>query len=122
MVIVVINGSKDLCFYMLFTFFHFILEDSLSYSFLFQNIYFIDTTSSINNIFIKNITGNILLFLISNLLFPLQRYCLDFTADFTKIQTYLYKALMILLYSTYHATNYNFISNNVKEIQASKSD
>ena len=122
MVIVVINGSKDLCFYMLFTFFHFILGNSLSYSFLFQNIYFNDTTSSINHIFIKNFTGNILQLVISNLLFPLQRYCLDFSSDFTKIQTYFYKALMIVLYCTYHATNYNFISNNVKEIQASKSD
>ena len=86
---------------MLFTFFHFILGDSLSYSFLFQNIYFNDTTSSINHIFIKNFTGNILQLVISNLLFPLQRYCLDFSADFTKIQTYFYKALMYIYYTVH---------------------
>ena len=45
---------------------------------------------------------NILQFLISNLLFSLQKYCLDFTAHFTKIQTYFYDVLIILLYSKYN--------------------
>ena len=86
---------------MLFTFFIFFEKDSVSYFFLFQNIYFIDNASLINNIFTKNIIENILQFLISNLSFSLQKYCLDFTADFTKIQTYFYDVLIILLYSKY---------------------
>ena len=72
----------------------------VSYLFLFQNIYFSDNAPLIN-IFIKSIIENILQFLISNLLFSLQKYYLDFTADFTKIQTYFYDVLLILLYSKY---------------------
>ena len=86
---------------MLFTFFFFFEGDLVSYFFHFQNIYPIDNAPLINNIFIKNMIENILQFLISNLLFSLQKYYLDFTADFTKIQTYFYDVLLILLYSKY---------------------
>ena len=101
MIIVAANESKDLCFLYAFYFFHLFEEYLVSYFFLFQNIYFSENAPLIKNIFIKNIIENILQFLISNLLFSLQKYCLDFTADFTKIQTYFYDVLIILLYSKY---------------------
>ena len=91
---------KALNFFYLFI--YFFEEGLVSYFFLFQNIYFSDNAPLMNNIFIKNTIENILQFLISiNLLFSLQKYCLDFTADFTKIQTYFYDVLIILLYSKY---------------------
>ena len=93
---------KVFAFYMLFTSYIFLKGDLVSYFCLFQNIYFSDNAPLINNIFIKNITENILQFLISNLLFSLQKYCLDLTADFTKIQQCLYDVLIILLYSKYN--------------------
>ena len=102
MVIVTVNGSKELCFVYAFYFFSFYFGGGVSYFFLFQNIYFRDNTLLINNTFLKNIIENILQLLISNLLFYLQKYCLDFTADFTKVQTYLYDVLIILLYSKYN--------------------
>ena len=97
---------KICVFYMLFTFFIYLFfifkGDLVSYFFLFQNICFSDNAPLMNNIFIKNIIENIPQFLISiNLLFSLQKYCLDFTPDFTKIQTYFYDVLIILLYSKY---------------------
>ena len=73
-------------FFICFLLFLFFEGDLVSYFFLFENIYFSDNAPLINNIFIKNIIENILQFLINNLLFSLQKYCLDFTADFTKIQ------------------------------------
>ena len=97
MVIVAVNGSKDLYFLYAFSFFSFYFGDLVSYFFLFQNIYFSDNALIINDIFI-------LQFLISNFLFSSQKYCLDFTADFTKIQTYCYDVLIILLYSKYIET------------------
>ena len=82
-------------FYMLFASFIFL---KVSYFFLFQNIYFSDNAPLINDILIKNITENFLQFFISNLLFSLQKYCLDFA----KIQTYFCEVLIILLYSKYN--------------------
>ena len=101
MVIVAVNESRDLWFLYAFYIFHFFEGDLVSYFFVFQNIYFSENAPSINNIFIKNIIENILQFLISNLFFSSQKYFLDFTADFTKIQTYFYAVLIILLHSKY---------------------
>ena len=75
---------KIYVFHMPFTFFLFILGDLVSYFFLLQNNYFSDNAPLIN-VSIKNFIKNILQFLILNLIFSLQKYCLDFTADFTKI-------------------------------------
>ena len=86
-------------FYMLFASFIFL---KVSYFFLLQNIFFSDNAPLINDILIKNVTENFLQFFISNLLFSLQKYCFDFAADFTKIQTYFYEVLIILLYSKYN--------------------
>ena len=89
-------------FYMLPTFFLFSFGDLVSYFFLFQNTYFSANAPLINKIFIENIIGKILQLLISNLSFSLQQYCLDFTADFTKIQTYFDDISIILLYYKYN--------------------
>ena len=78
-----------------------VIEGGFGLFFLFQSIYISGNALSINT-FIKNITKNFLQFLISNLLFSLQKCCLDFTADFTKNQTYFYDVLIILLYSKYN--------------------
>ena len=100
-VIVTVNGIKELYFYMLFTFFLFILGNLISSFFLFQNIYFSDNASLINT-FIKNIIENIILqFLIAKLILFSTKVLCGFTADFTKIQTYFYEVLIILLYSKY---------------------
>lgn len=71
MVIVVVNGSKNLCFYMLFIFFIFFEGDLVTY-FFYQKIYLSGNAPLTNDIFIEYIIENILHFLISNLLFSLQ--------------------------------------------------
>ena len=56
MVVFVVNRCKDLCLFFFFFFFFFVGGVWLalvSYFLLFQNIYFSDNATSINNIFIK---------------------------------------------------------------------
>ena len=89
--------GKDLRFLYAFYFFYFYFWDLFSYFFLFQNIYFSNNAPLINNLFINSIIEKILQFLISNLLFSLQEYCLDLSADFTKIPTYFHNVLIIAL-------------------------
>ena len=84
-VIVTVNGIKELYFYMLFTFFLFILRNLISSFFLFQNIYFSDYASLINNIFIKNIIENIILqFLIAKLILFFTKVLFGFYCRFDK--------------------------------------
>ena len=71
MVTVVVNGSKNLCFYMLFIFFIFFEGDLVTYFFC-KKIYLSGNAPLTNDIFIEYIIENILHFLISNLLFSLQ--------------------------------------------------
>ena len=83
-VIVTVNGIKELYFYMLFTFFLFILGNLISSFFLFQNIYFSDNAFLINT-FIKNIIENIILqFLIAKLILFSTKVLLGFYCRFYK--------------------------------------
>ena len=114
MVIVAVNGSKVLCFLMLFTSFIFLKGGLVFYFFLFQNIYFSDNAPLLNNILIKNITENFLQFLISNLSFSLQKYCLDFTEFYKNSHVLLWRfnySILNIMKTMSNATNYNFISN-----------
>ena len=126
MVIVAVNGSKDLCFSCAFYFFFFFFFEGdlvVSYLFLFQNIYFSDNAPLIN-IFIKSIIENILQFLISNLLFSLQKYYLILLQILQKFKRtfmtcYLFYYILNMIEAMSNATNHNFILNNVKGIQVS---
>ena len=99
LVIVAVNESKDLSFLFAFYFFS---SDFGDFGFLLPSFPKQLFARLISNIFIKSIIENILQFLISNLLIFLQKYHLDFAADLTKVETYFYGVLIILLYSKYN--------------------
>ena len=86
---------KFCVFYMPFTSFIFLNRNLVSYFFFFESIYFSDNVPLTNNILIKNITENFIQF-------SLQKYCLDYTADFIKSITYFYDDLIILFYSKHN--------------------
>ena len=99
-VIVAVNGSKDLCYLYAFYIFIFIFGDLVCYFVLFQNIYYSDNAPLINT-FIRNIE-NILQFLISTLPFPHKSIVWILLQILQKNQTYFYDALIILLCSKYN--------------------
>ena len=99
MVIVAVNESKDLSFSYVFYFFS---SNFGGFGFLLLSFPKQLFARLINNIFIKSIIENILQFLISNLSISVQKYHLNFTVDLTKIETYFYGVLIILLYSKYN--------------------
>ena len=100
MVIVAVNGNKDLCYLYAFYIFIFIFGDLVCYFVLFQNIYYSDNAPLINT-FIRNIE-NILQFLISTLPFPHKSIVWILLQILQKNQTYFYDALIILLCSKYN--------------------
>ena len=99
-VIVAVNGSRDLCYLYAFYIFIFIFGDLVCYFVLFQNIYYSDNAPLINT-FIRNIE-NILQFLISTLPFPHKSIVWILLQILQKNQTYFYDALIILLCSKYN--------------------